>query len=144
MKSVPHGGSGWAIRLLIVDWLISASSASWTTSDRRGRPYVTRLHRWCGPRKCRSLRDYPKLHAVFFAKATVNNNDSRLINTAPGHQVIASACSQQAGLADATGSAAISNDVSLRCRIVLQLDGQVIQTGFLIVKRTPAANVKLS
>src|SRR5688572_25178703 len=41
-------------------------------------------------------------------------------------------------------TSAIRDDVGGRCRIVLQLNCEVIQTRFLIVKRATAADVKLS
>src|SRR6185503_20107121 len=78
-----------------------------------------------------------------FAEPTVEHRDARGIDAAVGDQVISSARHEQLCLADAAGATTVSDDVGRSRRIVLQCYRQVVETGFLIVKRATAANVKL-
>src|SRR6185437_1921958 len=122
---------------------LSVSAAPTYTSDWCSRSNVACLHGRRRLWRCSPAGNNPQLDAIFLAEPTVQNSDARLIDAALGYQVISRASAEQVCLANAAGATAVGDNISCSGRIVLQFNSKVIQSSFLIIKRTTATDVKL-
>src|ERR1041385_4077592 len=105
---------------------------------------LARLH---GRRRLRcggATRNNPQLNTVVLAETTVHNHESGSVDAALRDEVISRTTHQLLDLAHRAHPATVSNDVSARARIVLQLDREIVETRFLIVKGAVVTLVKLT
>src|SRR5678816_3114426 len=75
-----------------------------------------------------ATRNDPQLNTVFLAVTTVHNREPRNIDTALRNHILARTIHQLLDLAHRAHPSTIGDDVSAGSRIVLQLDGKVVET----------------
>jgi hypothetical protein len=92
-----------------------------------GRLNVSGLDSWCRLGAFRARRTDPNFDEVGVAIAAIHNGDASRIDSALIRQIVRRAPREHIGPARAAGSSGIDDDVSLRVRSVLQLDGQVVK-----------------
>src|SRR2546429_2630684 len=121
------GAKPFAVPFLLFPTTATASSR-WLLLTIRARRYRTGCF---GCRRSRTLRHDPQLYLQLRHAATVHHHDASGIDATRVDQIILGAiCSRLAF----SVAAAVANDVALRCRFVLQLDREVIESRLLIVK----------
>src|SRR2546423_8355370 len=92
-------------------------------------------------RRRRPLRHDPQLYLQLRQTASVYHHDASGIDATRVHQIILRAiCSRLASCV----ATAVANQVALRCRLVLQLDPEVVESGLLIVEPDVAILVELT
>src|SRR5438067_8772176 len=93
-----------------------------------------------GCRRSRTLRHDPQLYLQLRHTAPVDNHNASGIDAARVDQIILGAICSRLAFSVAT---AVADDVALRCRLVLQLDREVVESGLLIVEPDVAILVEL-
>src|SRR5438067_9021673 len=94
-----------------------------------------------GCRRSRTLRHDPQLYLQLRHTAPVDNHNASGIDAARVDQIILGAICSRLAFSVAT---AVADDVALRCRLVLQLDREVVESGLLIVESDVAILVELT
>src|SRR5256885_6867053 len=116
----------------------ATASSRWLLLTIRTRRYRTcRIRCRCS----RALRHDPQFHLQLRHTATVHHHDASGIDATRVDQIILGAICSRLALSVA---AAIADDVALGCRLVLQLDCEVVESGLLIVKADVAILVELT
>src|SRR6059058_2663506 len=116
----------------------ATASSRWLLLTIRTRRYRTCRIR-CG--RSRALRHDPQFHLQLRHAATVHHHDASGIDATRVDQIILGAICSRLAFSVAT---AVADDVALGCRLVLQLDREVIESGSLIVKADVAILVELT
>src|SRR5438067_6599817 len=107
----------------------ATASSRWLLLTIRTRRYRTGC---IGCRRSRTLRHDPQLYLQLRHTAPVDNHNASGIDAARVDQIILGAICSRLAFSVAT---AVADDVALRCRLVLQLDREVVESGLLIVDR---------
>jgi hypothetical protein len=81
------------------------------------------LHGWPWLRRCGATRDDPHLDAIFFAVTAIDHDDPSRVDGALVNQIISRARYEAIGFSCATCAPTITENVSGRRRVVLQLNG---------------------
>ena len=129
---------------LVNQWLFIITMA---TSSPRTAPTGPRLARHCTRtvrHYCRrSLRCDPQLHRQVFSASAIYCRDPRRIYASRIHQVVLRSVGSGLCLPRRPCPRRVHYDVALRSRLVLQLDGKVIQPRLLVVEPDIAVLVEL-
>src|SRR5437764_12260183 len=109
------------------------AAATARTRSRRGLDFG-RVNRRTRRRSRSALRHYPKLDGQVLAVSSVHRHYPVGADASGVDEVVLRSVAAPLRLARTTTSSAVADQVALRCRVVLQLNGEVIQPRLLVVE----------
>src|SRR5205085_2997433 len=111
---------------------MTASANAWTRRCRR--LHLTWVYRGTRRRRRSTLRHYPQLDGQVLAVSAVYGDDAVGADASVRDQVVLRTVAAPLRLARTAPASAVADQVTLRGRLVLKLDGEVVESGLLVVE----------